>query len=79
MRITHYRAFPNLYAIRGNPARDPKKWVASVDLMLSLQPEFLVPCHLNAIVGKDEIRRLVVVVVVGVVEVQLLPLETYLI
>lgn len=52
-----YRAFPNLYAVRGNPARDPNKWIASIDQMISLEPEFLVPCHTNALAGKEEIAR----------------------
>jgi len=53
-----YKAFPNLYAIRGNPARDPKKWIASVDLMRSLKPDYLVPSHFKAIVGAEEIERI---------------------
>lgn len=53
-----YRAFPNLYAIRGNPARDPNKWIASIDRMRRLEPEVLVPCHLEAVLGKEEINRI---------------------
>eukprot|EP01084_Bolivina_argentea_P244762 409969_1 len=42
-----YHAFPNLYAIRGTPARDPKKWMNSLD-KLSIKysdAEYLVGSH----------------------------------
>ena len=30
-----YRAFPNLYAIRGTPYRDVRKWISSLDEMIA--------------------------------------------
>ena len=48
-----YRAFPNLYAIRGTPARDTKKWVASLDLMRNLKSEIIVPSHTKPLFGKE--------------------------
>ena len=46
-----YKAFPNLYAIRGTPYRDVTKWVSSLDKMRALQPEYLVPSHSRPLKG----------------------------
>ncbi len=53
-----YRAFPNLYAIRGTPYRDVRKWVASLDQIIAEKPEYLVPSHSRPIVGEERIREL---------------------
>jgi alkyl sulfatase BDS1-like metallo-beta-lactamase superfamily hydrolase len=53
----YYQAFPNLYAIRGTPYRDVRKWADSVDLMINEGPEFLVPSHTRPVIGKNEIAR----------------------
>ena len=50
-----YKAFPNLYAIRGTPFRSLKLWTQSIDKMRSLKPEYLVPSHTHPIKGKDEV------------------------
>ncbi len=47
-----YKTFPNLYTIRGTYYRDVTKWVASLDRMRKLAPEFIVPSHTLPIVGK---------------------------
>lgn len=52
-----YKAFPNLYTIRGTGYRDPKRWAASIDQMRHLAPELLLPSHTRPIAGKDEILR----------------------
>ncbi len=52
-----YKAFPNLYAIRGTPFRDPKHWVESLDQMLAEEPEYLVPSHTLPISGKEQVRQ----------------------
>jgi alkyl sulfatase BDS1-like metallo-beta-lactamase superfamily hydrolase len=52
-----YKAFPNLYAIRGTPFRDPKYWVESLDQMLAEEPEHLVPSHTRPISGKKKVRE----------------------
>ena len=44
-----YRAFPNLYAIRGTPHRDPVKWAHSIDKIRALRPQYLVPSHTHPI------------------------------
>ncbi len=50
-----YRAFPNLYTIRGTSYRDPKAWAASLDRMRALRPDFLVPSHTRPLTGADNI------------------------
>lgn len=52
----YYKAFPNLYAIRGVPYRDVRHWADSLDLMLGEDVEFLVPSHSRPIIGAEEIR-----------------------
>lgn len=51
-----YRAFPNLYAIRGTPTRDAYVWAQSLQFMASLQPNYLVPSHTRPVTGIEEIR-----------------------
>ena len=53
-----YKAFPNLYTIRGTSYRDPKTWADSIDLMRGLGAEIMVPSHTRPIHGADEIQRL---------------------
>lgn len=50
-----YRAFPNLYTIRGTPHRSLKRWANSLDLARSLPVELLVPSHGSAIQGRDHV------------------------
>ncbi len=50
-----YKAFPNLYSIRGTQYRDVRAWVRSLDKMRALRPQYLVPSHTRAISGQDEI------------------------
>lgn len=52
----YYHSFPNLYAIRGTMTRDVMQWVASLDAMRALRPEFLVPGHTMPVSGADEIQ-----------------------
>lgn len=52
-----YKAFPNLYTIRGTSYRDPVQWAASIDRMRALKPEVLVPSHTRPIVGAEPIMN----------------------
>lgn len=52
-----YRAFPNLYTIRGTGFRDPKRWAASVDRMRALHADVLVPSHSRPLVGTALIQQ----------------------
>jgi alkyl sulfatase BDS1-like metallo-beta-lactamase superfamily hydrolase len=51
-----YRAFPNLYPIRGGRLRAPEPWIASLETMLALNAEHLVPGHTRPISGTDNVR-----------------------
>lgn len=52
-----YKAFPNLYTIRGTAYRDVMDWVRSLDLMRDLGAEYLVPSHTRPVVGRDAIEE----------------------
>lgn len=52
-----YKAFPNLYTIRGTSPRPVDDWIKSLDLMRSLEPNVLLPSHTGAIKGKDLVRE----------------------
>ncbi|CBZ52373.1 putative alkyl sulfatase [Neospora caninum Liverpool] len=51
-----YKSLPNIYAIRGTETRDCNDWIASLDLMRSLDAEYLVLGHTRPLVGKDHIQ-----------------------
>ena len=51
-----YRAFPNLYPIRGGRLRPPEPWIASLEKMLALGAEHLVPGHTRPITGAANVR-----------------------
>jgi len=48
--------FPNVFTMRGEKIRKPMEYVKSLDLLLTLEPEIVVPSHLNPTVGAAEIR-----------------------
>lgn len=50
-----YRAFPNLYTIRGTLYRDVLEWTHSIDAMRALRPAHLVPSHTSPVSGEAEI------------------------
>jgi alkyl sulfatase BDS1-like metallo-beta-lactamase superfamily hydrolase len=50
-----YKAFPNLYTIRGTSYRDVLAWAKSIDLMMDKKPEFLVPSHTRPLKGNKYI------------------------
>jgi len=51
----YYKSFPNLYAIRGTAYRDVTRWVASIDKMRALRPDYLIPGHTRPVIGADRI------------------------
>jgi alkyl sulfatase BDS1-like metallo-beta-lactamase superfamily hydrolase len=51
-----YRAFPNLYPIRGTRLRPPEVRTASLDKMVELGAEHLVPGHTRPIMGAAHVR-----------------------
>lgn len=56
----YYRAFPNLYAIRGSAYRDVLRWVHSLDLVRDYHPDILIPGHGQPLVGADLIEQALV-------------------
>jgi len=52
-----YKAFPNLYTIRGTSYRDVKMWSASLDKMRFLNPEVLIPSHTRPLKGAQQIQN----------------------
>lgn len=52
-----YKAFPNLYAIRGTPYRDVRTWADSLDRMATLNAEYLVPGHTTPIHGQQNVKE----------------------
>lgn len=50
-----YKAFPNLYPIRGSSYRDVLLWSGSLEKMRTEGPEFLVPSHSRPIVGAENV------------------------
>lgn len=52
-----YKAFPNLYTIRGTTYRDPRLWADSLDRMRALKPAVLVPSHTRPLVGEPLIQE----------------------
>jgi glyoxylase-like metal-dependent hydrolase (beta-lactamase superfamily II) len=54
-----YKAFPNLYAIRGTPSRDAHQWASSLEMMRQLGAAYLVPSHTRPVVGRETINQLI--------------------
>ncbi|PJZ45158.1 alkyl sulfatase dimerization domain-containing protein [Leptospira brenneri] len=54
-----YKAFPNLYTIRGTWFRSLKNWYQSLDIIRNLKPEHLVPSHGKPVSGKTYIYDIV--------------------
>ena len=48
--------FPNVFTMRGEKVRKPMEYIKSLDLLLTLKPDIVVPSHLNPTVGAQEIR-----------------------
>jgi alkyl sulfatase BDS1-like metallo-beta-lactamase superfamily hydrolase len=46
-----FRSFPNISPIRGARLRSPEDWIASLDKMIALGPEDVVPSHTRPVLG----------------------------
>lgn len=53
----YYKAFPNLYAIRGSQYRDVKAWGETVHNMSTFPVEYLVPGHTRPLCGESVIHQ----------------------
>jgi alkyl sulfatase BDS1-like metallo-beta-lactamase superfamily hydrolase len=51
-----YKAFPNLYTIRGTANRDLMQWVHSLDELRDLKAALIVPSHTRPLAGVREIE-----------------------
>lgn len=51
-----YESFPNMYTLRGTRPRWPLDYINSLDKVLALEPEIVIPSHGPAITGKDNIK-----------------------
>ncbi len=51
-----YRAFPNLYAIRGTDYRDYDAWADTIDQLMAYNADVLGPGHTKALFGAETIR-----------------------
>lgn len=47
--------FPNIFTMRGEKIRKPIEYIQSLDKLIALEPEMIVPSHHEAIVGKENI------------------------
>ena len=52
-----YRAFPNLYAIRGVPLRRVDWWVESLNRLIAMNADYLVPSHTRPLSGSATVLR----------------------
>ncbi len=53
----YYESFPNIYTLRGTRPRWALDYVKSLDRVLALEPELVLPSHGAAIRGRDEVKR----------------------
>ena len=53
----YYESFPNIYTLRGTQPRWALDYVRSIDKVLALKPELLLPSHGEPIHGNAEITR----------------------
>lgn len=53
----YYDSFPNIYTLRGTTPRWALDYVDSLNKVLALEPELLLPSHGQPLVGRDKIRE----------------------
>jgi alkyl sulfatase BDS1-like metallo-beta-lactamase superfamily hydrolase len=53
----YYGSFPNLYTLRGTKPRWALDYVESLDRVLALDPEIVLPSHGDPVVGRDAVRQ----------------------
>ena len=52
----NFPQFPNIFTMRGEKVRKPIEYIESLDRVIALEPEMIVPSHQDPIVGKERIR-----------------------
>jgi len=53
----YYDSFPNIYTLRGTRPRWALDYIQSLDKVLALEPDLVLPSHGQPIRGRDEIRK----------------------
>jgi alkyl sulfatase BDS1-like metallo-beta-lactamase superfamily hydrolase len=53
----YYESFPNIYTLRGTPPRWALDYVSSLDRVLALKPDVVLPSHGQPITGNQEVTR----------------------
>ena len=53
----YYASFPNLYTLRGTEPRPALNYVESINKVLALKPEIVLPSHGMPIVGAENVRK----------------------
>ena len=52
----NFPQFPNIFTMRGEKVRKPIEYIASLEKLIALEPEMVVPSHQDPIIGRDKIR-----------------------
>ena len=52
----YYASFPNMYTLRGTRPRWPLDYIQSIEKVMALQPEILLPSHGPPIVGGEKVQ-----------------------
>lgn len=52
----NFPQFPNVFTMRGEKIRKPIEYIQSLDRVIALEPEMIVPSHQDPIVGKEKIK-----------------------
>ncbi|MAG31313.1 MAG: hypothetical protein CL908_10550 [Deltaproteobacteria bacterium] len=52
----NFPQFPNVFTMRGEKIRKPIEYIASLEMLIELEPEMIVPSHQDPIRGKEQIR-----------------------
>ena len=55
----YYASWPNLYAIRGTQYRDVSIWVNSLDKLLDLNADVVLPGHGDALIGNQKVTKVI--------------------
>ncbi|GAB1578727.1 alkyl sulfatase dimerization domain-containing protein [Bordetella petrii] len=50
------KTFPNIAPLRGLPTRPADKWVASLDKLIALNAEYVIPGHMSTLAGADNVK-----------------------
>ena len=49
--------FPNVFTMRGEKVRKPIEYINSLNRILALEPEMILPSHLKPVIGTEQIAR----------------------